>query len=141
MEDGDKIACRLLNEFEENPTYDTFYKLCKSVSSRYTYQCTDSLVGTASKIPIPELKKIMTFIADIEVDPSWTGCELSIEPIIQGHKNQWLTMSLERLESLMPFLNESFWNYLADYEPIYEPSEMSVMEFNQVLNTILKPHV
>jgi len=139
--DKQKTACDAMREFEENPTFATFYTMCDIVRKSEAWQCADSLREAGSKIPIPELKKILEFITTEGQDSKWNECEISVYVIIESHhyNKTWISMSDERLECLAPHLDHDFWNDLIEQGNLRDPQDIPHEKLRTVLDSILKP--
>nr|QBK92084.1 MAG: hypothetical protein LCPAC304_04310 [Pithovirus LCPAC304] len=129
-------AEKAIQDFQDNPTYDTFYKMCDLVRQSDDWQCGEALEDVADKIPVSELEKILAFMATEGRKEKWReGCEISMCGIINCQS--WINMSAERMEVLRPYMDGSFWEHASEYGCLLAPKEMSSETFRMVMNAIL----
>ncbi len=142
MESLENRALEASEDFEHNPTYETFYRMWDLVRECDSLQCEDSLKDYATKIPTDELEKILRFIAGEGRNEKWGYTGISVQAIIDGHsvRKSWGDMSLERLECLLPYMDDSelFWRELHETGGILRaPNEMSPETFRTAMKAIL----
>jgi len=120
--------------------------MCDIVRKSNEWQCADSLESEASKISLPELKKIIRFLETEGKDSKWDTCEVSVENVINGHydcdrflRSGWLTMSDERLECLMPYMGERFWGNFVYNESLNDPKTLDIKVLRGIFKSILTP--
>lgn len=130
----EKESYKLFDEFEEKLTFDTFFTLCEFLRENPQWQIADTFWNVGHKIPVPELKKILEFI---EGQPStlYQDIELSICHIFQSHSGMWKDISDERLNCLIPYMDDSFWSSLFSGE-LRDPKTLSTEEFRAVFRGI-----
>ncbi len=138
-----KNAAEAFRIFDEDLTFLSFYALCDIVRKADEWQCADSLQDAGYKIPTPELKKILEFITTEGKKRKWTPCEFSVHIIIESHhcNNSWRDMDDERLECLLPYLDDEFWCDLSDRASMRNAKDMSIKDLRTVFNIILKPQL
>ena len=133
--------------FEEALTFKTFRvafdDTCKHMNGwRPTFAVSDSLRTVGHKIRIPELKKILKFLAkkDVYIHGKMLGnWRESIDAIICSHHdgNNWIDISDERLKCLLPYMNCTFWTSFFDYAPVVSANQLSVDGVRTVFDAVL----
>jgi len=140
-----EIQLEAFRNFEEKLTFESFYDLCCFISEYEDLQCSETLEDVGYKVPFEELKKIVEFIRRSDDDPKWEQCELSVADIVESHVNHsdWRNMSKERLEYLIPYLDDhwdgSFWYRCEEGEELRMASKMTAEELLTVFKILFKP--
>jgi hypothetical protein len=135
-EETDQAARRAIDAFEANPTYDLFVDMCQTVYTSYCTCCDGVLHEVATKVPLLDLKRILTFLHDPKNDRMRQRLEMYPEDIVDGHMSHWKEQSDERIELLLPYTGTKFWERMQLKNLLRSPEDMSVEAFRDMINVI-----
>ena len=129
---------KVFDAFERKPTFETFYNMCNVIRKTDSYQCNDSLTDHAHEIPFAELKKIIEFLVTEGEKEKWEECDVGVSTIVEGHivHGNFDEMSDERLELLLPYMEEDVWVTFVERSNLRPPSAMSLKEFRAVASAL-----
>lgn len=136
------LADKASDTFVAKLTFSTFYEMCTSVlDDDIGQQCDDTMNDVGYKIPTPELKKILSFIAAEGQKRKWYNCELSIASIMASHSmhGSWRDISEERIECLLPYMGDRFWEDVTAWTFLRSPNKMLPGEFCTLAKILFTP--
>lgn len=135
--ESDDNAIRATHEFKNNLTYSSFVKMCQLVYNSYNVSCDSVLMETAANIPLPDLRRILTYIKNPRRRRECNRLEIYADDIIEGHMDHWTKINDERIAFLLPLTDKSFWELVQCHKKLRSPVDMSIEQFRTLMEIIV----